>query len=64
MNNKITETKNNDSRMNLLVSFSLRKKYKQYCLRYNVGMSDRIRDLIIDDLENDKLKAVVKTTNK
>ncbi len=42
---------NKESRINLLVPTELRKKYKLHCLKNDIGMSERIRQLIELDLE-------------
>lgn len=39
-------------RINVLLSKELRKKYKTFCINNNVIMSERIRQLIIKDLES------------
>lgn len=44
-------TKNNDTRLNVLISKELKKRYKQKCLAQDINMSDRIRELIENDLK-------------
>ncbi len=42
---------NKEARINLLVPTDLRKKYKLHCLKKDIGMSERIRELIEIDLQ-------------
>jgi len=46
---------NKESRINLLVPTELRKNYKLHCLKNDIGMSERIRELIENDL-NENVK--------
>jgi hypothetical protein len=46
-----------ESRINLLVPVELRKNYKLHCLKNDIGMSERIRKLIENDL-NDNIKGI------
>lgn len=39
-------------RVTFLIDKDIRKKYKQYCLDNDIIMSDRIRELIENDLKN------------
>ena len=48
--NKINTEDQQDVRINLIVPKHLRKKYKTYCLSKDIGMSERIRELIELDL--------------
>ena len=41
---------NKEARINLLLTKELRKKYKVHCAKKDVGMSERIRELIERDL--------------
>ena len=41
-------------RVNILLDKDLRKKYKQHCLNKDIVMSERIRELIEQDLKGDK----------
>ena len=45
--------KNNNKRLNVLISDELRKKYKKYCIEINVNVSDRIRELMEIDLKGE-----------
>ena len=40
-------------RVNILVDIDLRKKYKIYCIKNNFMLSERIRKLILLDLNGD-----------
>lgn len=40
-------------RLNLLIDKELRKKYKKHCIDKNMILSDRIRELIIKDINNE-----------
>ena len=42
---------NKEARINLLVPTELRKKYKIHCAKKEIGMSERIRELIEIDLQ-------------
>lgn len=50
----IKET-NKEARINLLITKELRKKYKIHCLKKDIPMSERIRQLIEMDL-NEKIQ--------
>lgn len=41
-------------RVNILLDKDLRKRYKQYCLDKDIIMSERIRELIEQDLKENK----------
>lgn len=43
--------KNKEVRVNLLLTKELRKQYKLHCLKNDIGMSERIRQLIEFDLQ-------------
>jgi hypothetical protein len=42
---------NKESRINLLVPTDLRKKYKIHCTKKEMGMSERLRELIEMDIK-------------
>lgn len=50
-NEKNLEDQQEEVRINLLIPKHLRKKYKTHCLIKDIGMSERIRELIELDLE-------------
>jgi len=41
---------NKEARINLILTKELRKKYKVHCAKKDIGMSERIRELIERDL--------------
>jgi len=47
--------KNNDVRLNVLISKELKKNYKLKCLKEDIIMSDRIRELIEKDLKETEI---------
>lgn len=48
-----TEKKNKAVRLNVNLTPDARKKYKQYCLKKDFVMSERIRELIEKDLKGE-----------
>ena len=40
-------------RINILIDNDLRKKYKKYCIDKDFLLSDRLRELIIKDINNE-----------
>ena len=52
----VKDKKNKDTRFVVLTTSKFKKEYKQYCLKYDIGMSNRILSLIEEDIENNKLK--------
>ena len=50
------EKKNNDKRLNVLISSDLRKRYKKYCIDKEVNLSDKIRELMEKDLKENNAK--------
>ena len=53
-NKKRNKFKEEPVRMNVLLDKSLRKRYKQHCLDKDIIMSERIRELIEQDLKNNE----------
>jgi hypothetical protein len=47
----MSKFKNTPVRMNIMIDKDIRKKYKQLCLKKDMVMSDRIRELIEIDLK-------------
>ena len=45
------ETKYNECRLNVLVSPSLKKRYKQFCLTNDFILSHRVREVLEKDLK-------------
>jgi len=50
-NKKRNKFKEEPVRVNILLDKNLRKRYKQYCLDKDIIMSERIRELIEQDLK-------------
>jgi len=47
----INKNNQKEARINLLLNQELRKKYKIHCAKKEIGMSERIRELIELDLK-------------
>ncbi len=45
--------KNNNKRLNVLISAELRKKYRKMCLDKDIMVSDRIREIMEKDLNGE-----------
>lgn len=48
----MSKFENRPVRLNILVDIELRKKYKKYCIDNELVLSDRIRQLIENDMNN------------
>ena len=49
----MSKLKKKPVRINILIDSDLRKQYKKYCIDENLILSDRIRELIIKDINKE-----------